>query len=64
MKLISSIRVAVIIGSILLAVVCCYWLFVVHPVVPVAFIGLVLLIGYFAGPEIIDRALGNTKNRK
>ena len=60
----SSIRVAVVAGTILLVFVCCYWLFVLHPVVPVALIGLVLLIGYFAGPEIIDRALGNTKDRQ
>jgi hypothetical protein len=60
----NSIRITIAIGTLLLAVVCCYWLFVVHPVVPVAVIGIVLVIGYFAGPEVIDLALGNTKHRK
>ena len=59
----KSARVIIAVGILLLMVVGCYWLIVVHPVVPVALISIGLLVGYLHVPQIIDWALGNTNRR-
>lgn len=58
----KTVRITVAIAGVLLAIVGCSWLFVLHPVIPIALLGIVSLIAYFHGPEIIDLILRH-KNR-